>query len=116
MWHVSKSFPSLVSPVDTVRVPRGCTVFRFKKQQEQPLSKALAKLCLRDLVRQVALQELHELGLAHLDVRLLNICFTHDGEVRLIDFDRAVYHDRESVPAQFFGPYMYECGGNVIPV
>jgi len=40
-------------------------------------------------------------------IRLPNICFTHDDEVRLIDFDRAVYHDRESVPAQFFGPYMY---------
>ena len=109
MWHVSKSFLSLVLPVDTVRVPRGCTVSRFKKQQEQPLSKALAKLCIRDLVRQVvhALQELHELGFAHLDVRLPNICFTHDGEVRLIDFDRAVYDDRESVPVQFFGPYIH---------
>jgi len=40
---------------------------------------------------------------------LPNICFTHDGEVRLINFDRAVYHDWESVPAQFFGPYMYKC-------
>ena len=28
LWHVSKSFPSLVLPVDTVRVPRGCTVFK----------------------------------------------------------------------------------------
>ena len=103
--HASKSFPSLVLPVDTVCVPRGCTVFMFKKQQEQPLSKALAKLCLGDFVRQAvcALKELHELGFAHLDVRLPNVCFTHDGEVRLIDFDRAVDLNRKSVPVQFSG-------------
>jgi len=47
--------------------------------------------CLHDFDDQVvcALKELHcKLHRAHLDVRIPNICFTRNGDVRLIDLDR----------------------------
>ena len=61
-----------------------------------PLTKSEAEQCLCDLITKTAtaLQELHNLGYAHLDVRLPNICFTAsnraDNDVTLIDLDRVI--------------------------
>ena len=61
-----------------------------------PLSCEQALQCLGCLVEStaVAIERLHEHGYAHLDIRLDNICFHHDGgDVRravLIDFDYAI--------------------------
>ena len=38
----------------------------------------------------IAIKQLHQLGFAHEDIRLPNICFNADCEAVLIDFDRAV--------------------------
>ncbi|KAI6647228.1 hypothetical protein LOD99_12225 [Oopsacas minuta] len=64
--------------------------YRFERQTYDPLSRKEAKKCIIDLISQLthSLQVLHaELFLAHLDVRLPNICFDDDGNARLIDFD-----------------------------
>ncbi|KAL5506203.1 hypothetical protein EMCRGX_G007798 [Ephydatia muelleri] len=52
---------------------------------------AIAKTCLGELANGIAngLKTLHDLGYAHLDVRLPNVCVSADFEVKLIDFDRA---------------------------
>ncbi len=41
----------------------------------------------------LALNELHSFGLAHLDIRLENVCFDHDNTVVLIDLDRSLNVD-----------------------
>ena len=38
----------------------------------------------------IAIKQLHQLGFAHGDIHLPNICFNADYEAVLIDFDRAV--------------------------
>ena len=61
--------------------------------QLPPLTPDQLKRCIPDFLEKTAtaLEELHGLGFAHLDVRLPNICFAlHDGHyiVKLIDLDR----------------------------
>ena len=55
-----------------------------------PIKRETAKSDLISFVSSVvfALNELHELGLAHLDVRLENVCFDSDNRAILIDLDR----------------------------
>ena len=57
---------------------------------KDPLTRKEASDCLYSLVEKVGdeLCNLHTKGVAHLDVRLDNICFTSSNEVVLIDFDR----------------------------
>lgn len=43
----------------------------------------------------LALKELHEFGMAHLDVRMDNVCFDSDNNVVLIDLDRSQVVDEE---------------------
>jgi hypothetical protein len=47
-----------------------------------------------------AIQELHEHKMAHLDIRLANICYGSDGQPLLIDIDRSV--DEKRVDTFFF--------------
>ena len=81
--------------------------------QLPPLSRNEVSTCLVDfMVRTaLALQELHEYGFAHLDVRIPNICFSKeknlDGEydVKLIDLDRSTSistKSMESYPGQMY--------------
>ena len=103
--------------IDGVVVPTGfplmiqprCSFFVFEAQDEQPLSRADAASCIGDLVEQVVvvLQRLHDLGWAHLDVRLPNICFTRDGNVRLIDLDR-VHSVSEFFVDEYSGSFLYQ--------
>lgn len=51
-----------------------------------------------------ALRALHRAGVAHRDLRLDNILFTDEGDVRLIDFDRAVLASpREAAVSDWVG-------------
>ena len=80
-------------------IHEGVLFYTFPKEIP-PLLKAEAEQCLCDVVAKTAtaLQELHNFGYAHLDVRLPNICFTTNGadnHVKLIDhFNKAWFHRR----------------------
>ena len=88
--------------------------FLFDAQDEPPLTRDDAANCLGDLVQQVAavLERMHELGWAHLDVRLPNICFTQDGCVRLIDLDR-VHHLYDDCLDEYRGSFLYQLPDDV---
>ena len=83
------SITHLVLPEHVVII-KPMLVFQFAAQPHQPLSRDEARKCIRDFVIQAkrALQELHNLGYAHVDVRLPNFCFSYNYEAMLIDFDR----------------------------
>ena len=64
---------------------------KFPKVQHSPLTVEEAKCRLRDLIPKVysALHQLHSaLKIAHLDVRLENLCYDAEMNVVLIDLDR----------------------------
>lgn len=63
---------------------------------ECPLSRQDAKCCLYSLVKEVipVIEHLHSENVAHLDVRLDNICFKVPSTVVMIDFDRHMKADR----------------------
>ena len=63
--------------------------------QFPPLTEDEVKKCLCDfmLMTATALEELHNFGFAHLDVRIPNICFAQNGNeyiLKLIDLDRSI--------------------------
>ena len=75
----------------------GSQTFFCYPAQLPPLRTDEVGLCLRDFMTRTAaaLEELHGLGFAHLDVRVPNICFAHERKkntyiVKLIDLDRCV--------------------------
>ena len=71
----------------------GVEFFRYPHIKHDPLTRAEAKRCLMALYRGLynALEEVHsKLGLAHMDVRLPNICFNNLYEPVLIDLDRSL--------------------------
>ena len=78
----------LVFPISSLDFPLSFMVFPAMKYQ---VTKEVAKQCLPDLADGIrnGLEKLHSLRLAHLDVRLPNVCVGDDFQVRLIDFDRA---------------------------
>ena len=81
---------NLILPHDTMRI-RELQFFVFPAVKYNNLSKAIAKTCLGQLADGIAngLKTLHDLGYAHLDVRLPNVCVSATFEVKLIDFDQA---------------------------
>ena len=87
----AKSFRHLVLPNEVI-VLRSLPIFRFDSQPYQPLDRGEASKCLKDFVTQAkrALEELHQFGYVHFDVRLPNFCYSRDFEAMLIDFDRAI--------------------------
>ena len=102
--------------IDGIVVPKGsllmidlCPFYVFEAQDKQPLCRADAANCLGDLVQQVvsALQRMHDLGWAHLDVRQPNICFTRDGNIRLIDLNR-VHHVSEVSVDEYCDSFLYQ--------
>ena len=108
-WNKKVSYLGI--PEEVRYIPQSKTpVFVSDKLPEPPLSKQEAIECLFDLISQVAdaLHELHDLGYAHLDVRLPNICFTRDGMVKLIDFDR-ILPSSYPPPMEFQSSFMYCC-------
>eukprot|EP00731_Ephydatia_muelleri_P010387 Em0005g973a len=71
------------------------------------LTRDVAMQCLPDLADGIreGLDKLHGLGLAHLDVRLPNVCVGDDYEVKLIDFDRS---SRSNDVKEYGGQFMYK--------
>jgi len=72
---------------------KGRLKFQLFKHLRRPLIRDEAKCCLIDLIQQIksALLELHGyigFPIAHMDLRLPNVCFTNDYSVTLIDLDR----------------------------
>ena len=80
---------------------------------KNPLTRKEASDCLYSLVEKIGavLVDLHSEGVAHLDVRLDNICFTDTDDVVMIDFDR--YKPSSSSAAFASSVYinseMYQC-------
>ena len=103
----SRSYPHLSVPIDVVVISHRETFFVFKRHLK-PLSRSEAKPCLVDLTERVrqALEEVHDLGFAHLDVRLSNICYTRNGDVQLIDFDR-IQPTKDPPPVVYGDAFMY---------
>ena len=96
----------LVLPIKILRLPLPFVVFPAMKYQ---LTKDVAMQCLPHLADGIreGLDKLHGLGLAHLDVRLPNVCVGDDYEVKLIDFDRSSHsNDVKKYGGQFM--YKYE--------
>ena len=54
---------------------------------------------------------MHLLGYAHTDVKLPNICFSENFELKLIDFDDVVYNKRQMplVRSEFYSAPLPEC-------
>ena len=81
---------------DRLWIFRRVPFYRYPAQLP-PLPKDEVAQCLFDYMTMtaIALSELHDNGVAHLDVRIPNICFTkdYDGKymVKLIDLDRCKY-------------------------
>ena len=67
------------------------TLFKYEKVHYSPLEVKDARKVLQTLAEKIkaALDELHEQGFMHCDVRLPNICFNEQLDAVLIDVDRA---------------------------
>lgn len=88
------------SQAQLANFPLGCTAFFDKSflmydKLEKPLKPDQAKKCLTDLLRQTAkaIEGLHGIRVAHMDIRLENICFKRFGggyAAVLIDLDECV--------------------------
>ena len=87
-----KSFHKLPSSYEHVVKSVGRLTLFGTPIYKDPLRKKEASDCLYSLVDKVGeeLCNLHSKGVAHLDVRLDNICFTSSNEVVMIDFDRCL--------------------------
>ena len=102
----------LVFPINILHSPLPFVVFPAMKYQ---LTKDVAMQCLPDLADGIreGLDKLHGLGLAHLDVRLPNVCVGDDYEVKLIDFDRSsCSNDVKEYGGQFM--YKYETKQRIV--
>ena len=78
---------------------------------ECPLSRQEARCCLYSLVKEVipVIEHNHGENVAHLDVRLENICFKAPHTVVMIDFDRHMDADKPaSLSLTYEGSVMYE--------
>ena len=73
--------------------PPGCVSYYVFSVLNPPYSRSQAKEHLPWLIIGIviAINELHDFGIAHLDIRLENICFRTNNDVILIDLDRMDY-------------------------
>ena len=75
--------------------------FRYRTVRHDPLSAIEAKKCLRAFYSGVhtALEKVHkDVKLAHMDIRLNNICFNDACQPIIIDFDRALPNVLRTIP------------------
>ena len=85
-------FKHLVLPTEIFQAPQSdVSLFRFEAQLYPHLTSGQCLCYLSDFVTYAiqALEEFHQFGYAHTDVRLPNFVLSHDFEIKLIDFDRA---------------------------
>ena len=82
-------------PINSVRV-YGAEFFQFESHPYQLRDPKQLRKCMFKFVQQArdALRSLHNLGYAHTDVRLHNICFSKDYVLKPIDFDDVVYNKK----------------------
>ena len=91
----SDNLKHITFPCDVRRVgPARVKLYKFPTHLP-PLHKHEVEECLFDFMTRTAtaLKELHDIGFAHLDVRVPNICFAkEDGKyiVKLVDLDRCI--------------------------
>ena len=66
-------------------------LFQYARVPFDPLTLSEASCCLLSFVKEaaIAIEELHNQGFAHQDVRLPNFCFSRDFKAVLIDLDRS---------------------------
>lgn len=95
---------------------KGC--FKYKYVCHGYLDTSEVKRCLGDFVSQIllAIESLHKCGLAHLDIRLDNICISEDYKPILIDLDRARSTDMWSHNFVYPHSVMYKCDGDFMGV
>lgn len=87
----------VISPRSSIQFDGRLTFFQFEMMPYLPLSSNQAFQCLMKFITGVyfALSELHsKYNLAHLDLRLENICFNMHYQPVLIDLDRALIKDK----------------------
>ena len=91
---------------------RRLTFLKYPAGLEEPLHRDQAARCLDEMVLNIAsaLISLHGAKLAHLDLRLENICFNSDGSVVLIDLDRYENSEDEARMVYKRGSVMYHYG------
>ena len=72
---------------------------RYKAVPHDPLTVEEASLCLHDLLKGLAqaIQEFHQHGFVHQDIRLENVCFNEQYEPVLIDLDRSIAITRSPI-------------------
>lgn len=63
--------------------------FKYSKVPYGPLTVGKARKCLYTILVKIntALEQLHQFGVAHNDVRLENICFSHKLDAIFIDLE-----------------------------
>ena len=86
-------------------------IFYKFKLYSPPITKSVAKDCLRQFVKEVvvAVRAFHEFGFAHLDIRLENICFDrHNKRAVLIDLDRSQEVAERAQVSQYGVSTMYD--------
>ena len=88
----------------------GSQFFRYQNVPHNPMSDTEVKKCLREFYSRVhtALENVHkELKLAHMDIRLNNICFNDRFQPILIDFDRSLPTTMSMIPLTYGKSCMY---------
>ncbi len=92
------SFQYSSKPYD-VKYIDGEMYFKYKALNV-PATKEEARAALRTFVHDLveAITELHEVGYAHLDIRLENVCFNECKHAILIDLDRSVEKREHAFP------------------
>ena len=106
------SIESCALPIDSIFIT-DC-FFKFNLYIS-PLPKSVAKFSFRwfFVVLLEAINALHDVGIAHLDVRLENICYKEDGMVVLIDLDRSLPTDCPAITlSSYYGNSLMYRPGN----
>ena len=91
-----------------IKEVKGRNYFVFK-MYHPPLTKEKAKKVIVPFIDQVveAIHEMHSFEIAHLDIRLDNICLNDNGQVVFIDLDRSRHVDKPDERCQFGASTMY---------
>ena len=114
MTFLDPSLPeSCATPINSIMAIN--VFFKFNRYVS-PLGRSRARIIFSRffVILLDAINEIHGAGIAHLDVRLENICFTEVGKVVLIDLDRSlpINYPAEELPSQYGQSLMYDTGND----
>ena len=121
--HLTASFASFcltVNSLDLSRVIKPIfhkSLFSYDKIRYNPLKPTEANACLRNFIMEVhsAIQEIHSVQYAHMDIRLQNICINEQYHAVLIDVDRVTDIDSPALLRNYGLSCMYTIPSNVHP-